>query len=204
MLFELRQTLGQARHTWQWRKAGYGAPYPHYMKQATLLRHAQPGSVFVETGTYRGSTSRYFARRGFKVVTVEVHRPLFERYSPELRALGVDTRLGDSAELLPRILGEYGSTPALSIFLDGHYSGGVTGMGAAAVPVVKEFDAILAFVRSHPQTAFSIMIDDWRLFMPGGDPTYPPRRQLVEFAEALGIEWQLENDIFIVSSSHCR
>lgn len=204
MLFELRQFLGQARATWAWARRGYGAPYPHYMKQATLLRYAVPRSVFVETGTYRGSTSRYFAKRGFKVVTVEVHQPLFDRYSPGLRSINIDARLGDSGELLPGILNDYASSDAFSIFLDGHYSGGVTGQGTAPVPVVKEFDAIIEFFARHPDKAYSILIDDWRLFMPDGDATYPLESSLIAFAERLSIDWKLENDIFVVSSRFRR
>lgn len=200
MIFEIRQFLGQARYTWRWARAGFGAPYPHYMKQSTLLRHSQPDSVFIETGTYRGSTSRYFAKRRFKVVTIEVHKPLFDRYSPELKRLGVDPRLGDSGELLGAILDEFREYPAFSVFLDGHYSGGATGQGAAAVPVVKEFRSLLEFIGKHPSKQFSIMIDDWRLFMPGGDPTYPERSGLIDFAETLSVQWKIENDIFIAST----
>lgn len=200
MYFDIRQLLSQMRYTFRWIRAGYGAPYPHYMKQATLLRHSTPGAVFIETGTYRGSTSRYFANRGFKVVTVEVHKPLYDRFSPGLKRLGIDARLGDSSDLMAAILIDYASSPDFSIFLDGHYSGGMTGQGVAEVPVVKEFTVIAEFIKAHPEKNFSVMVDDIRLFMPDGDPSYPLTNSLIEFSESVSADWKFQNDIFIVTS----
>lgn len=197
MLFEIRQFFGQVRSTWRWVGAGFGAPYPHYMKQATLRRYSLPASIFIETGTYKGSTSRYFAKRGFKVVTIEVHKPLFDTYSPALRKMGVDARLGDSGVVLSEVFAHYATSSAFTIFLDGHFSGGITGTGDEQVPVVKEFDLITTLVASNPTKSFSIIIDDVRLFMPGGDPFYPAKITLIDFAKSISADWRVENDMFV-------
>ena len=126
---DIRPLLGAVRSTLRWVGSGYSMPCPHYIKQASILRNAIPGSLFIETGTYKGATSRYFRRRGFKVATIEIHKPLFDQYAPLLRKQGIDARLGDSAEVVPALLAEYAATPSFTLFLDGHYSSGITGPG---------------------------------------------------------------------------
>jgi hypothetical protein len=201
MLFEIwqdiRPKLGAIRSTVQWVRSGYSMPCPHYIKQASILRHAVPGSLFIETGTYKGATSRYFHKRGFKVATIEIHKPLFDQYSPLLRKQGIDARLGDSADVVPALLADYAASPSFTLFLDGHYSSGITGQGEHAVPIVREFDALIAFARAHRDKDIAVIVDDVRLFMPGGDPIYPARASLLAFAEAMGAPWKIENDLFL-------
>ena len=201
MLFEswqtIRPVLGAVRATYHWIKSKYAPPCPHFIKQATILRHSWPDSVFIETGTYKGATSRYFRRRGYTVATIEVYKPLFDAYSPYLRKLGVNTRLGDSAEVMPQVLCDYGERPAYTIFLDGHYSSGITGQGELAVPIVKEFQALRDFALAYPGKNVAVVVDDVRLFMPGGDPSYPAKSTLLEFATSISADWKIENDMFV-------
>ena len=201
MFFEawqrIRPVLGAVRSTIKWIQAGYSTPCPHFIKQATILRNSIPGSVFIETGTFKGATSLYFNRRGFKVLTIEVHKPLFDQYSPLLRKRGVDARLGDSADVVPALLEEYKSSKAFTLFLDGHYSSGITGQGDSPVPVLREFGAIEAFAHAHPDKDIAVVVDDVRLFMPGGDPAYPARASLLAFADAVRSPWAIENDLFV-------
>jgi hypothetical protein len=196
VLDRLRAFLGQARSTYRWVRAGFTVPYPQYVKQAALLRHVVPGSVFVETGTYKGATSRYFRRKGFQVATIEVHQPLFDKYAPALRKLGVDSRLGDSTTVLPEILNDYAPEPSFTVFLDGHYSGGITGKGDADVPVIAEFDVLRSFALDHPDKDLVVIVDDVRLFMPDGDPKYPMKSSLIDFARSIEATWSFESDLF--------
>ena len=69
---------------------------------------------------------------------------------------------GDSATALRGICREL-DAPSL-FFLDGHYSGGITGMGSKECPVLEELLAIF----THTTQPFRIVIDDARLF--GTDP----------------------------------
>lgn len=198
---DIRPALGAVRSATHWVRSGYSMPCPHFIKQASILRNAIPGSLFVETGTYKGATSLYFRRRGFKVATIEIHPPLYEQYSPLLRRRGIDARLGDSADVMPLLLDEYAAEPAFTLFLDGHYSSGITGQGAVAVPVVREFDALRSFAQSHPVKDIVVIVDDVRLFMPGGDPMYPDRASLLAFADSIGATWKIENDLFVCRRS---
>ena len=201
MIFEIwqriRPILGAYRSTYYWIKGGYATPCPHFIKQASILRNSISGSIFIETGTYKGATSLYFRRRGFQVITIEIYKPLFDQYSPYLRRCGVDTRFGDSADLLPTLLEEHSNFESISLFLDGHYSSGNTGSGQSAVPVVREFSAIKDFAFRYPGKDIAIIVDDVRLFMPEGDPVYPLKSSLISFAESISAHWHIENDLFV-------
>jgi hypothetical protein len=93
---------------------------------AYLLKHGC--RHFVETGTYLGYTTDAVARLGARVVTIELS-PMFHELAVRKFAAMPNVRclLGDSAELLPRILDGLDG-PAL-LWLDGHFSEGGTGEG---------------------------------------------------------------------------
>lgn len=135
-----------------------------------LLAHIARGtgvSTFVETGTYLGKTTALLAETCERVVTIEVDPTLYERAAELFRERpGIEVLLGDSGELLPKVL-ETLTGPTL-FWLDGHYSMGVTGMGATTAPIELELRAVL----DHPVKEHVIVIDDARMFRGrGGYPT---------------------------------
>ena len=105
--------------------------------------------------------------------------------------------MGDSADVVPALLIEYAAAKAFTFFLDGRYSSGITGAGEKPVPIVREFDALRCFALANPDEELSIIVDDVRLFMPGGDAVYPERASLIAFAESISSHWRIENDLFI-------
>lgn len=171
-LFELRRLVMVSG---QWRSAGWQAPAPHFVRHANLIAEAARigAKVFVETGTFRGDTSLALASRFQEVHTIEIHPRLAElarrrfKHHPEIHF-----HEGDSPEVLselcPNLMG-----PVL-FYLDGHDSGGVTGSGAHACPVLDE----LAAISSACKTPYAVVIDDARLF--GCDPAYPTVDRLVD------------------------
>jgi hypothetical protein len=121
----------------------------------------------VETGTYLGDSAELLSDLFPEVVTIEV--------SPELHAeaqrrfsgkSGVTVLLGDSPSVLPGVL-----DPGVPTFfwLDGHWSGGTTGIGRAECPVLDELEAIGA---GHPDDC--IAIDDARMFAIAPAPPHDP------------------------------
>jgi hypothetical protein len=70
---------------------GFG-PMPLAAKQSAPTPVFIPGAAVVETGTYHGDSSRFFAGAGFPVHTVEVSETLAARVLPGLRRIGVDHR----------------------------------------------------------------------------------------------------------------
>lgn len=134
-------------------------------RELTLRLAAAVGSkAFVETGTYRGGTTRWAAEHFARVYTIEKASTLFDAFSPELARLpGVRTIFGDSRNVLPEVMKEIGDEPAL-IWLDGHWSGGDTSGLEDECPVLEELQCL-----AHRPSDI-ILIDDARFFLAA-----PPR-----------------------------
>jgi len=76
-------------------------------------------TVFVETGTFHGSTTRWAADHFNTVHTIERAEELFRLHSGELaRIEGVTPHLGDSRDILPDIIKELGDRMTM-YWLDG-------------------------------------------------------------------------------------
>jgi hypothetical protein len=157
----------RARLLW-WIVRGRPLPPPPLVKQRTLLDYGQRYGLLtlIETGTYRGDS--IWALRGSfsEIHSVEIDRALYEKAQQRFNGLEhVHLHVGDSGWVLSDLLSRIDG-PAL-LFLDGHYSGGVTARGPLDTPIIAELDAALA------PTGFDhvILIDDARCFR--GEKGYP-------------------------------
>lgn len=129
--------------------------------------------TFIETGTYLGKTAALLAEVCDRVVTVEINPELHARAAEKFNGQPhVRTLLGDSGEVMPKILDDL-ADPAL-FWLDGHYSGGITG-GGGAPPILAELEAIF----EHDVKDHIIVVDDGRLFRGRGG--YPRLGTLARF-----------------------
>jgi hypothetical protein len=181
-------------------KDGLSLPLPYLLKRAILARAAARCSaeMLVETGTYMGDTPWHFRHRFKRIWTVEVHPVLAglakRRFAAHPQVTVVE---GDSRHVLKDIVSQVDRT--VIYWLDGHYSGGITGIGEAVCPIFAELETIF----SQAKTAFLICIDDARLF--GTEDGYPTIPELTAFLqERCGTPrlW-IENDIiFIVRAAH--
>jgi len=123
------------------------------------LARAQNCTAFVETGTFRGETTRWAADHFETVDTIELSETLYERHHRDLEALGhVTTHLGDSAAVLPKILERLASRRAL-LWLDGHWCFGETAGAGRECVLLEE----LATLADRPDDV--VLIDDARLFL---------------------------------------
>lgn len=175
-----------------WVAAGsVGAP-PHRVKQGVLRTYAQRFGLrtLVETGTYLGSMV-HAMRHDFQVIhTVEVDAALATLARRRFAGLShVTVHQGDSTTVLPEILRTLNG-PAL-FWLDGHYSGGITSMGAKESPIIEEMEALMA----DRERRHVILIDDARCF--GDTPDYPT---LDEFQQIVAkgrpdLKFEVEHDI---------
>lgn len=141
---------------------------PPAIKISTIRRAAKGlnAGTFVETGTYLGDTLYALKDDFTRLYSIEIDNTLYrkalKRFAPYAN---VQVVLGDSATRLPEILRDI-TGPAV-FWLDGHYSGGITGRGALQTPVMQELAAIL----EHPVRSHLILIDDAKDF--NGTNDYP-------------------------------
>ncbi len=181
-----------------WAKSGWRTPPLFPIRRAMLLSEAIKieAKVFVETGTFLGDTSWHFRNTFKHIHTIEVEPKLADLARDRFSSVPTVTcHEGDSSLLLAAICREIIS-PCL-FFLDGHYSGGVTGLSEKECPVIEELDAIFA----HMKVPFTVVIDDARLF--GTHESYPDLNQIQEWLLRNGSTHRLrvENDALIVSPS---
>ena len=123
------------------------------------LAQLSGAQTFVETGTFQGATTRWATEVFDQVHTIELSSELYDQYHVELERLpGVHTHQGDSAEVLPQVVGQLDERPTL-FWLDGHWSGGETAGESSECPIMQELDCI------QPRKQDLILIDDARLFL---------------------------------------
>ena len=177
---------------------GYG-PMPLGAKQAALKRVFLPGTVVIETGTYHGDSSRFFAGAGFSVHTIEVSETLAAQVFPGLRRIGVTCHRGDSARILPELLATLRDegVEELNFWLDGHWSGGVTSTAPAhETPIIAELVAIEQLRRHFRRLV--VAVDDMRCF--GNDAAYPNKYFLIDWARKNSLQSYFLADIFVAST----
>jgi hypothetical protein len=116
----------------------------------------QSAGIFIETGTYYGSTTKWASAQFRKVFTIELSAYLYNLTKDELLSKGnITPILGDSRIVLPQILKTIDSNAVF--WLDGHYSAGVTAGIDDPCPLPEELKIILQ--RNNDDI---ILIDDAR------------------------------------------
>ncbi len=167
-----------------------------------LLAAMNESTTFVETGTFRGDTTRWAAQHFSDVYTIERSTELYDTYQPVLSQIpGVRALHGDSRDVLPSLLTDL--PPRGTVFwLDGHWSGGITAGQGDECPVLEEL-ACLGGRRDD-----IILIDDARFFLcsppaPHDPAGWPTLQELMSAVSRFDRETfvQIVNDvIFIVPS----
>jgi hypothetical protein len=168
-----------ARSAWlfAWELRGRPAPPPHIFKVRVLKEIAREYGLrtLVETGTYKGATIDALKGEFEELFSIELdeelHADAVQKYSG---CRHVKLILGDSGEVLPRLVGELDS-PAL-FWLDAHWSGGATARGDEDTPILRELDCVLSSTQRN-----AIVVDDLRLF--GKDPGYPTVADVVHLVQ---------------------
>ena len=145
----------------------------HNLKTARALSGA---TTVIEVGTFKGVTTKRLSRLFDKVITIEIDEALYNH--ARQRCAGrrnIEFHLGDGAQLLPQIVAR---ETGLLLFLDGHFSGGETGIGDEPEPVLKELDLIA----QHLDRTCAVVIDDFRLF--GVETGWPNKSEVFAKLEA--------------------
>jgi len=142
-------------------------------------------------------TTRFLAGLASKVITLEPSEFYFQQASKSLAGLtNVEIINGSSEEHFDKILKTL-KGKNVCVWLDGHWSGGETWCGKKETPILLE----LATVAMHQKyfAGLSVLIDDFRLcwLQPG---TYPRPSDYVRWAESNGLNWTIEQDIFVAKS----
>ena len=165
------------------------APAPQKIKTDTIAAIGKQFNLttLVETGTFHGDTLWALRDRFRNLISIEIDEELHRKATKRLAGYqNIKLVRGDSAKAIAAVLAELRG-PAL-FFLDGHYSGGVTGKGEEVSPVIKE----LRHIFKHPDTNHVILIDDARLFGKKAGEGYPELEEVRDFMLKSRPKWTFE------------
>jgi GT2 family glycosyltransferase len=158
---------------------GYPAEAPDgTAKREHLLSlfRARGHRTLLESGTFMGDTVEYFMPHAARVISVEVEPRLFADAERKFEGAGnVELVFGDALHVIPEVVARLEDPPL--IWLDGHFSEGVTGSGDEIEPaasILQQLGAVGA------PAGTTVVVDDLRLF--GLHPDFPGLDELIQRA----------------------
>jgi len=135
---------------------------PNFIKKKILRKFGHTGADWIETGTYLGQTTKFLSKYYPNVVSIE---PVldFYQFTRDRFANRKNVKIvnGYSEDVLKSILDDQHGQ--LNIFLDGHYSGGLTALNNGGCPLIKELRIVHQWLQASSENDPVIFIDDWRL-----------------------------------------
>ena len=178
----------------RWRLNNFVPPSPYSVKNRILRNYAIAGAPWIETGTYLGETTEFFAKHFPSVITIEPSLIHFEFAKKRLRRIpNIEILNATSESIFSSILLK--APDQLNIYLDGHFSGDGTFLGGDKEPIWEELAAIEKYLKKFSK--LFVAIDDFRFFT-NSESVYPSRFQLIKYCERNSLFWNLEQDIFMI------
>jgi hypothetical protein len=161
-----------------WLQSGKPIPPPHLAKRELLKKYQNKYkiNILVETGTYLGEM--VFAQKdNYKsIYSIEIQPELYTAAKRRfMNYKNINILFGDSGEMMSELVQNL-EEKAL-FWLDGHYSGGITGKSETECPIFNELLPILNDNKNH-----IIIIDDANCFI--GKNDYPTIDALIRFVES--------------------
>ncbi len=169
---------------------------PFDIRANVLTRNSLPNATWIETGTYRGETTRLLSQLAKVVYSIEPGPQLFCEALLQFRGdAKVKLINGLSEHVLPELLPMlYGN---ICFWLDGHYTDETTYKGPQDTPILDELACIAANISR--MSGVVVMIDDIHLF--NGKThiygAYPPIETIMDWALDHNLLWHTEHDILI-------
>ena len=180
----------------KWKRRNYSDNTPQFVKELIFMKYAIDGADWVETGTYKGTTTNFLSNRFPHVYTIEPEQKLYNTACKRFNGRNVTLFNDVSEKVLPVLLTKLNGD--INFWLDGHYSAGKTFKGEKDCPIEDELNAIEKSLENFGK--LSIFIDDIRMFLPKSSnySDYPSIDYLVDWARRLNMRWRVEHDIFII------
>ena len=186
----------------QWTNTNFRVPAPQFIKNSIFLKHTSDSTIWIETGTYKGTSTEFLSRNSKFVYTIEPEINIFNTTKNKLLNKGlsnIEFYNGTSEDVLEKLITKLDGEK-LSIWLDGHFSGGDTYLGKKSTPILEELRIIQQNIAKFKE--ISILIDDIRDFNQNDKTNqndYPDKSEIVKWAIENGLNWEIQYDILILS-----
>ena len=186
-----------------WLQNGFPIPAPPEVKRSVLKRNGIPGANWIETGTYLGETSFYLSNFFNHVTTIEPNFELHERAKEKYKYIkNIDFVLGASETKFDHVMLSHSGK--LNIFLDGHYSGGITSKTEYVTPLVVEVDSIIKNLEKFDE--IRLFIDDIRCMNPEIEEfsEYPSLGTILQKISGMSSNVSIQHDILCLTLTPSR
>ena len=199
-LVSIKRLLGDSQYLKElaeWKEREFKNPTPQFIKNSIFLEHSSKESVWIETGTYRGTSTRFLAQNNKFIHTIEAEKGFYSQTKLILTEEGIKNvsfNLGTSENKLEEVIQNI-DNETLSIWLDAHYSGAGTFKGTQDTPIIKELKIIQKYISEFK--TINILIDDIREF-DGSNPEYPKKEYLIEWSNSNNFIWEIKFDMMII------
>lgn len=184
-----------------WKTRNFLPPSPDSIKHQVLINNNYTDSLWIETGTYYGETTKLLSKISKKTISIEADKELFETSKKKLKNLkNVELFNGKSEDLLDKLISGNLDFKNICIYLDAHlcqdHLKNIQTFGSedTATPILKELETIKKYYKKFEK--FNVLIDDIRLFY-GNFQNYPDKNILVDWCKENNFSWEIEHDIFI-------
>ena len=160
-----------------WRARNFSPPSPDVIKHQILMNNNLKDSLWIETGTYYGETTKLLSKISKKTISIEADKNLFETSNKILK-----------------------NFKNVCIYFDAHLcqdhlkNTKTFGNENTATPILNELEIVSKYVASFEKIV--VLIDDIRLFQ-GKFQNYPDKNTLVNWCKENNFLWEIEQDIFI-------
>ena len=184
-----------------WRVRNFSPPSPDVIKHQILANNNLKDSLWIETGTYYGETTKLLSKISKKTISIEADKNLFETSNKILKNFkNVEILNGKSEDLLDKVISKNLNFKNICIYLDAHLcqdhikNTKTFGDENSATPILKELEIVTKYVAKFEKIV--VLIDDIRLFQ-GKFQNYPNKNTLVDWCKENNFLWEIEQDIFI-------
>ena len=184
-----------------WRARNFSPPSPDVIKHQILMNNNLKDSLWIETGTYYGETTKLLSKISKKTISIEADKNLFETSSKTLKNFkNVEILNGKSEDLLDKVISKNLNFKNVCIYLDAHLcqdhlkNTKTFGNENTATPILNELEIVSKYVASFEKIV--VLIDDIRLFK-GKFQNYPDKNTVVNWCKENNFLWEIEQDIFI-------
>ena len=194
-------TIKNRKSLKNWKIRNFLPPSPDSIKHQVLINNNYSDSLWIETGTYYGETTKLLSKISKKTISIEADKELFETSKKKLKNLkNVELFNGKSEDLLDKSISENLDFKNICIYLDAHLCQDhlknikTYGCEDTATPILQELEIIKKYYGKFEK--FNVLIDDIRLFY-GNFQNYPDKNILVDWCKENNFSWEIEHDIFI-------
>tara|TARA_A100001015_G_C14767911_1_gene624039 strand:+ start:210 stop:839 length:630 start_codon:yes stop_codon:yes gene_type:complete len=184
-----------------WRSRNFSPPSPDVIKHQVLVSNNLNESLWIETGTYYGETTKLLSKISKKTISIEADKNLYETSKKKLKDLkNVEILNGKSEDLLNKVISENLDFKNICIYLDAHLcqdhlrNTKTFGSETTATPILNELEVVSKYIINFEKIV--VLIDDIRLFQ-GSFQNYPNKNALVDWCKENNFLWEIEHDIFI-------